>query len=50
MDVLKTAGARSAVEAIEGWTPDSVAIFHHHDPSSRPKKIQNQNILLKVAS
>ena len=36
MEVLKTAGGRSTVEAIEGWTPESVAIFHHKDPSLRP--------------
>ena len=35
MDVLKTAGARSTPEAIKGWTPDSVAIFHHNKPLSR---------------
>ena len=33
MEVLKTAGGRSTVEAIEGWTPESVAMFHHKVPS-----------------
>ena len=38
MEVLKTAGARSTVEAIKGWTPDSVAIFHHNKPLSRSRE------------
>ena len=35
IEALKTAGGRSTVETIKGWTPDSVAIFHHNDPPSR---------------
>ena len=38
MKILKTAGARSTVEVIKGWTPDSVAIFHHNDPLSRSRE------------
>ena len=34
IEVLKAAGACSTIETIEGWTPDSVAIFHHNNPSS----------------
>ena len=38
MEVLRIAGARSTVEAIKGWTPASVAIFHHNDSSSRSRE------------
>jgi len=31
--VLKAAGAISIIEAIEGWTPHSVAIFHYNKSS-----------------
>ena len=29
IEILKTAGALSTVENIKGWTPHSVAVFHH---------------------
>ena len=47
MEVLKTAGARSTVEAIKGWTPDSVAIFHHNDPSSRSREDAESELAAK---
>lgn len=34
VEVLKAAGASSTIEALKGWTPDSVAIFHHNELSS----------------
>ena len=34
IETLKAAGARSTIEAIEGWTPDLVSIFHNHKPAS----------------
>ena len=36
IEVLKAAGAISRIETIKGWTPDSVAIFHHNNPPSKP--------------
>jgi len=33
IEVLKAAGASSTIEAIEGWTTHSVAIFHHNKSS-----------------
>ena len=47
MEVLKTAGARSTVEAIKGWTPDSVAIFHHNDPSSGSRENAKSELAAK---
>ena len=47
MEVLMTAGARSTVEAIKGWTPDSVAIFHHNDPSSRSRENAESELAAK---
>ncbi|KAL9100680.1 MAG: hypothetical protein Q9163_003967 [Psora crenata] len=38
IEVLKAAGARSTIEAIEDWTPDAVAIFHHNNPSSTSRE------------
>ena len=50
MEVLKTAGARSTVEAIKGWTPDSVAIFHHNDPSSRSRENAKSELAAKQST
>ena len=36
--VLKTAGARSTVEIIEGWTPQAVANLHRKDHLSRSRE------------
>ena len=36
VEVLKAAGAISKIEAIEGWTPDLVAIFHNNNLSTMP--------------
>ena len=45
---LKAAGARSTtVEAIEGWTPDEVAIFHHKDPLSRSRENEKSELVGK---
>ena len=40
--VLKAAGARSTIEAIKGWTPDSVSIFHHNNHSSFRKNAKSE--------
>ena len=47
MAVLETAGGCSTLEAIEGWTPDSVAIFHHNDPSSRSRENAKSKLAAK---
>jgi hypothetical protein len=34
--ILKGAGAASSIEAIKGWTPRSVAVYHHNESSVIP--------------
>ena len=46
MEVLKAAGARSTVEFIQGWTPDSVFLFHQ-DPASKSPEYANSELVAK---
>ena len=49
-EVLKAAGARPTIEAIEGWTPDSVSVFHHNDPSSMSRENVESSSAVAVES
>lgn len=35
--ILEHAGAKFSIEFIMGWTPDDVAVFHHHKMSWKTK-------------
>ena len=47
IEALKAAGARSTIEAIEGWTPDLVSIFHHNSPASISRRNEKSELAAK---
>ena len=47
IEVLRAAGARLTIEAIEGWTPDSVSIFHYNNPSSLSRENAKSDLVAK---